>query len=112
MFGGNDLDSHPSDLDLRSVVESFVRFANRLHGNGIKVVVLEVYFRGSCRYITPEHYQKLRSSVSKRLRNALKKYSIPDVHYPGFNRSCFRTDLIHLNHGGYKRIPRTLNNFI
>ena len=85
---------------------------NRLHGNKIRVVVSEVFFRGKCRYVTPELYQKLRSGVSKRLRNALKKYSIPYVHYPGLNVSCFRTDLIHLNQDGYIRIACTLKNFI
>ena len=79
MLGGNDLDSHPDDLDLKSVVDNIMKIIDRLQENEIRVVVSEVFFRGNCRYITPEFYQKLRSALSKRLCNALKKYNSPYV---------------------------------
>ena len=112
MLGGNDLDSCPDNLNLKSIVDNFMRIINRLQGNEIKVVVSEVFYRENCRFITPEHYQKLRSLISKRLCKALGKCGIVYVHFPGVNRSSFRTDLIHLNHGGYKSITHTLKNFI
>ena len=112
MLGGNDLDSPPNDLDLASVVEHFLRIIKRLHANQIRVVVSEILYRGNCRYTTPELYQKLRSGISKRLRKVLKKYNSTYVHYHGLNRASFGTDLIHLNHDGYKRIVRTLKNLV
>ena len=111
MLGGNDLDSDPNNLDLGEVVHNFMKIIYRLQEGGIPVVVSEVFFRGNCRYVTPELYQKLRSSLSKRLRTALKKYNIPLVHYPCIDKSWFLRDLVHLDYRGYQSIIHTLKKF-
>ena len=88
-----------------------MKIINRLQEGGIPLVVSEVFFRGNCRYVTPELYQKLRSSLSKRLRNALKKYNIPLIHYPGIDKSWFQRDQVHLDYDGYQSVIHTLRKF-
>ena len=54
MLGGNDLDSHPDNLNLKTVVDNFMRIVNSLQDNGIRMVVSEVFYRGEIADTSPQ----------------------------------------------------------